>query len=229
MKSIHNAWAVLGLSIVLLAFTTGDSVGQPPKYGPSDSAEWMRETGFQFSLSRREDVSRLVKVRNMAMLEATLALEKLARKEYTRDDDEPHYAAKVLVAIGGGDSRALAALCDNILTLRGIDDEGGSPLRDFKAAQALVHIGGSRVRRAIFDSLRQPLDRRALLIRAHVLAELDPPHIMCEHIKLAIAAQEELHRVMVFRDHDEQYLSNLRQLHDWLKSPEFLEDRKNWP
>lgn len=230
MKPIHKAWAVLGLSIALLAVTAGDSLGQPPvnKYGPEDSAEWMRETGFQFSLSRREDVDRLFKVRRIAMLEATLALEKLGRKEFSQHDDEPHHAANVLFAIGGGDSRALAALCDNILTLKGNDDET-FPLRDYKAAQALVHIGGSRARKAIFESLRQPLDRRGLLIRAHVLAEVDPPQIMCEHIKLALAEQERLHASKVFAEHDDQYRANLRQLHEWLKTPEFLADIKNWP
>jgi hypothetical protein len=52
---------------------------------------------------------------------------------------------------------------------------------------------------------------------------------MCEHIKLAIAELERLHQSKVFRDHDEEYLANLRQLHDWLKDPLFLQDRRNWP
>jgi hypothetical protein len=179
---------VLALSLVVLAMAARDSIGQPPPNatGPADSAQWMREAEFPFSLSRLEDVNRLIKVRYIGTLEATLALEKLARKEYHNDHDEPHRAARVLVFLGGGDSRALAALCDNLLTLKGDTDgyewEGGHPLSDFEAAQALVTIGGRHVRQAIFDSLRKPQGRRDLLIRAHVLAELDPPPIMCEHI-----------------------------------------------
>jgi len=225
---IHGASASICLSLCLLIVAGGDAVGQPPKYGPADSAEWKRETGFEFSLSRREDVARLGKVQNLAVLEATLALEKVVgRREYFRDD-EPVRACNVLVSLGGGDARALAALCNCLLTLKVNDDEA-FPLRDFKAAQALVHIGGSRARRAIFESLCQPLERRALLVRAHVLSEIDPPLILCEHIKLAIAEQERLHKAMVFGEHDDQYLANLRQLHDWLKDPAFLQDSKNWP
>jgi hypothetical protein len=131
--------------------------------------------------------------------------------------------------LGVSHSRPLAALCDNLLTLKKRWDNGEpGPLIDFEAAQALVHIGGPRVRKAIFDSLRKPLDRRALLIRAHVLAELDPPQIMCEHIQLAIADQEYRQKINA-EAIDEQYLANLRQLHDWLKDLEFLKDGKNWP
>ncbi|MCI0361547.1 MAG: hypothetical protein L0211_23940 [Planctomycetaceae bacterium] len=231
MNPAYRACQLLGWSLVLLGIAANDSLGQPPPdtNGPAESAQLMRETGFSFSLSQKEDVGRLARVRYNGVLEATLALEKLARNEYNREDDEPHRAAQLLVFLGASEPRALAALCDNLLTLKGVDDEGGSPLSDFKAAQALVHIGGTRVRQAIFDSLRRPLDRRELLIRAHVLAKLDPPQIMCEHIKMAIAHQEELHRSKVFRDHDDQYLANLRQLHDWLKDAEFLKDRRNWP
>lgn len=85
------------------------------------------------------------------------------------------------------------------------------------------------MREAIFDSLRKLLERWALLIRAHVLGELNPPHIMCEHIKMAMAELERLHQSKVFRDHDEEYLANLRQLHDWLKDAEFLKQHSNWP
>jgi hypothetical protein len=71
--------------------------------------------------------------------------------------------------------------------------------------------------------------RRELLIRAHVLGELDPPQIMFEHIKLAIAEQERLHRAKVYGEHDQEYLANLRQVHDWLKDAEFLSHPSNWP
>lgn len=222
---------ILGLWLVVLATAAGDSLGQPPPdtNGPLESAQLMRETGFSFSLSRPEDIGRLARVRYGGVLEATLALEKLARKEYNREDDEPHRAAQLLIFLRASEPRALAALCDNLLTLKGNGDGEVGPLIDFEAAKALVAIGSTHVRQAIFDSLRKPLDRRALLIRAYVLGELDPPQIMCEHIKLAIADQEELHRSKVFREHDEEYLANLRQLHDWLKEPEFLKDVKNWP
>jgi hypothetical protein len=120
----------------------------------------------------------------------------------------------------------IAALCANIVTLRGNDDEE-FPLRDFKSAQALVHIGGSRARQAIFESLRQPIDRTGLLIRAHTLGEIDPPQIMCEHIKMAIAKEENRQKAKL--SVDEQYLGKLRILQDWLSNPEFLEDRQNWP
>lgn len=227
MKTVYRACGVMGLPVGLLAIVAGEALGQPPN-GPAESAEWMRKADYSFSLSRREDVDRLIMVRNLGALEATLALEKLTRNEYNRDDDEPHRAAQVLAWQGTVDSRALAALCDNILTLKGNDNEV-FPLSGFKAAQALVHIGGSRARNAIFASLHQPLDRRGLLIRAHVLAEVDPPQIMCEHIKLAIAELERLHAAKVVDDNDDEYLANLRQLHDWLSDPEFLQNNKSWP
>jgi hypothetical protein len=221
----------MALSLGVVGIAASNTAGQPtftPTYTVADSAQWMRESGFLFSLASREDVARLIKVRDAAMLEATLALEKLSRKEYSRYDDAPHHAAKVLVAIGGGDARALAALCDNLLTLKAEDDEAGSPLTDFKAAQALVHIGGSRARRAILESLRKPVDRRGLLIRVHVLAQLDPPKIMRQHITMAIEDQEERQRIYAVAV-DERYLGYLRQLRDWLNDPEFLEKPSNWP
>jgi hypothetical protein len=227
MKPLCRVSQVLGLLLVFLAIAAGDSLSQPPT-GPAESAQWMRETGFSFSLSRREDVDRLIKVRYIGTLEATLALEKLARKEYTSEHDEPHEAARVLVYFGASDSRALAALCDNLLTLKGSGDSDVGRLNDFEAAQALVRIGGTRVRQAIFDSLRKPLDRRGLVIRAHVLAKLDPPPIMCEHIKMAIADQEERQRINAVAE-DEPYVARLRQLHDWLNAPQFLADPTNWP
>jgi hypothetical protein len=231
MNPLGDIPRILGLSLVILGIPAGDSLGQPPPdtNGPVESAQFMRETGFWFSLSQPEDINRLARVRYIGVLEATLALEKLARKEYNREDDEPHRAAQLLVLLRASEPRALAALCDNLLTLKGNGDtDGGSPLVDFEAARALVAIGGTRVREAIFDSLRKPLDQRELLIRGHVLARLDPPPIMCEHIKMAIADQEERQRINAIPD-DEQYLAKLRQLHDWLKGPQFLKDRQNWP
>ena len=52
---------------------------------------------------------------------------------------------------------------------------------------------------------------------------------MCEHIKMAMAELERLHQSEVFRDHDEEFLTNLRQLHDWLKDAELLKQHSNWP
>src|SRR5262245_15235441 len=66
------------------------------------SQRWMRDANFTFSLSKHEDVERIRVVRDIAVLEATLALEKLARKEFSSDDEEPIRAAKVLLMHGGG-------------------------------------------------------------------------------------------------------------------------------
>lgn len=228
--NIRDTQSILVLSLVVFITAAGVSLGQPPPdtNGPAESAELMRETGFSFSLSQEVDVGRLARVRYSGVLEATLALEKLTRKEFSSEDDEPYRAARLLVFLHAREPRALAALCDNLLTLKGDHDgfgwEGGHPLSDYRAAQALVAIGGTHVRQAIFASLRKPLDRRAILIRAHVLAELDPPQIMCEHIKLAIADQEERQRIGAIAV-DEQYLASLRQLHDWFKAPKSLPDR----
>jgi hypothetical protein len=70
---------------------------------------------------------------------------------------------------------------------------GGSetaPLDEFFVAQGLVGLGG-RARMAVFQSLRQPLDRKGLLIRAHVLSQMEPSTIMREYIRLALEDQEQ--------------------------------------
>jgi hypothetical protein len=231
MNPPFHVFQIVVVSLAYLSVVVGHSLGQPPPdtNGPAEAAQWKRDAEFPFSLSRQEDVNRLIKVRYIGTLEATLALEKLARKEFNNEDSEPHRAAQLLVFLRAGEPRALAALCDNLLTLKDSITTEPGPLIDFEAARALVTIGGSRVRQAIFDSLRKPLVRRELLIRAHVLGELDPPQIMFEHIKLAIAEQERLHRAKVYGEHDQEYLANLRQVHDWLKDAEFLSHPSNWP
>lgn len=224
---MFGAAQILRALLLFLAITQGALLGQA-EHDATTSARWMREAHFSFSLSRREDVKRFATVRDIAVLEATLVLEKFARQEYSNDDDEPKQAVKVLMMSGGSSSRALTALCTNILTVKsGRGDEVG-PLIDFIAAQALIAIGGRPARTAIFDSLRQRLDGRELLIRAHVLAQMEPRSIMREHIRLALEDQEHRESVAAARI-DENYKSNLRQMDEWLREPEFLANRNNWP
>jgi hypothetical protein len=187
----------------------------------------MREADFSFSLSRPEDVNRLTKVCRLAVLEATLTLEKLSRKEYTREDDEPKRAARVLLIFRGGGPRGLAALCENMLLSFGEGSEQ-APLADYYIAKGLAGMGGTGIRRAVFDSLRKTLEWRDLLIRGHVLAQMEPPTVMREHIRLALQEQEEREASRGVKV-NEAYKSNLRQIDDWLKTPEFLRHPNNWP
>src|SRR5262245_29441495 len=98
MNSLCRIAHVVGWSVVALGIAAGESFGQPPQHPnvPAQAAQFMRDTGFLFSLSRPEDISRIVKMRYIGVLEATLALEKLARKEFHNDHDEPHRAAQLL-------------------------------------------------------------------------------------------------------------------------------------
>jgi hypothetical protein len=200
--------------------------GQPIEYSSEDLAQWKKETRFSFSLTQPDDANRIVKMRNIAVLEAILTLEHLARQELMSHDDEPKRAAKVLLVLGGGGQRGLALLCKHI-TMKG---EGGSeavPLDDFFVAQGLVGIGG-QARKAIFESLREPLDRKGLLIRAHVLQQMEPPSIMREYIRLALEDQEQREGVGGIAV-NEAYKGQLRLIEHWLQSPDYLQAPINWP
>jgi len=216
---------------LLIAFLLGSVLSRSAllgqEYDARDSAEWMREADFSFSLSRPEDVNRLFKVCRIGVLEATLTLEKLSRKEYTRDDDEPIRAAKVLLIFRGGGPRGLAALCSNI-RMKGGGGSEAAPLDDFFVAQGLAGIGGRAVRGAIFDSLRGSQDWKGLMLKTHVLAQMEPPSVMQEHIRLAVEDQERREKsggIPV----DENYKHNLRRMGEWLKDPKFLDNPNNWP
>ena len=187
----------------------------------------MREADFAFSLSRPEDVKRVIMVRDIAVLEAILALEKVSRKELTRHDDEAIQAAKVLLKLGGGGPRGLAALCNNI-TMKGGGGSEIGPLDDFFVAQGLAGLGGRGARGAIFDSLRGPQDWKGLMLKTHILAQMEPGSVMQEHIRLAVEDQERRERTGGIPV-DENYKHNLRRMAGWLNDQKFLEDSNNWP
>lgn len=230
MKANKCAAAVLALSFLHIALAERNTFGQPEHeipYDATDAAQWMREAKFEFSLSQSDDVDRLFKIGRIAVLEATLTLEKLSRKELTKVDDEPKQAARILLMFRGGGPRGLRALCDNI-TLNDRRGDEAVPLSGFIIAQGLAGTGGKAVRGAIFDSLRQSLDQKGLLIRAHVLEQMEPRTIMREYIRLALEDQEQREKIFAVAV-NEIYKSNLRLMDEWLKTPEFLADVKNWP
>lgn len=184
-------------------------------------------SNFPFSLSKYEDVQRLRAVRNLAATEATRVLEKRRRGEFTDEHDEPARAVEVLWMLRCADQKALVALCDNI-TMESITAGEAIPLDGFLAANALIAIGGPRVREAVLDSIHKQLDRKGLLIRAHVLAKLDPASIAREHLRLALEDQEHREKINAIAV-NETYKSNLRLMDEWLNDPQFLADIKNWP
>jgi hypothetical protein len=230
MKPTKSAYVVLSLLILHFAIADPESFGQGEHdavYNAADSAQWMREANFAFSLSQSDDVDRLSKICRIAVLEATLALEKLSRNELTKDDDEPLRPARVLLMFKGGGRRGLTALCNHITLNDGRGDEA-VPLSGFIIAQGLAGIGGTAVRSALLDSLHKTLDRKGLLIRAHVLAQMEPRSIMHEHLRLALEDQVQRERIFAVAV-NETYKSNLCLMNEWLQDPEFLEDIKNWP
>jgi hypothetical protein len=219
----------VSIAFVLSTFTAAiepTCLGQPIEYDAADLERWKEEEEFQFSFSRPDDIKRLTKLRNIGVLEAILTLEKLSRNEFTKYDDEPQLAAKGLLSLGGGGARGLKLLCQHI-TMKGGGGSEAVPLDDFFVAQGLVGVGG-RARVAIFESLRQPLDRKGLLIRAHVLEQMEPRTIMREYIRLALEDQEEREKIFAVGV-NETYKNNLRLIDEWLKDPEFLAHPKNWP
>jgi hypothetical protein len=181
----------------------------------------------EFSLTRYDDLRRLLELRERIVAEATLALERRSKGQVNSEADEPRRAAKALTLLRSTDERALAALCEN-LTMSSIATLDVDPIMSLPAARALIAIGGKPAREAVFESLRKQIDRRELLIRAHVLSRMDPPHIMVLHIQQAIAEQQELQKNLADKG-GEHYLANLRQIDSWLKEPNFLDNPKNWP
>jgi hypothetical protein len=181
---------------------------------------------FQFDLSNYEDVKRIHAIRNQLVTQATRILEGLKRGEYAPDDDVPRHAVEALRLLRTGDKRALAALCDNI-TLSSMVAGDPAPLDGLLAAEALVQIGDP-ARTAVFDSMRQALDRQNLLVRAHVLAGMDSPAIMRQHLNAAIEEQERREKtggVPV----NENFKGQLRLIESWLLDPAFLRAKANWP
>jgi hypothetical protein len=182
---------------------------------------------LQLDLSKYEDVQRFRAIRDQLVIHATRILERRKHGEFNADDDEPAHAVEVLRLLRTGDKRALAALCDNI-ELRSIVAGEPAPLDGFLAAEALVQIGDSRARAAVFDSMRQVLVRKNMLVCAHVLAEMESPAIMRQHIKAAIEEQERREKsggVPV----NENYKGQLRSIDSWLQDPSFLRAKQNWP
>ena len=76
--------------------------------------------------------------------------------------------------------------------------------------------------------MRRTVDRRGLLARAHVLAQIDSPHIACMHLRDVISQQEQ-DQANAAMAVNETYLANLRLLHTWLSDPAFLRDPRNEP
>jgi hypothetical protein len=189
--------------------------------------ELKRKADFSFSLSRPDEVQRLFNIYDIAVLEATLILEKQSRQEYPELHRDPIQAARVLLMFRGGNSRGLAALCDNIdLPFGGLSE--AVALDNLYIAQALARIGSPAVRGALLDSLRKPLDRKGLLIRAHVFNQMEPITVMREHLRLALEDQEQREKILAVNV-DENYKKNLRLIDTWLSTPGFLRNSDNWP
>jgi hypothetical protein len=179
-----------------------------------------------FSVSNADDIKHLEAVRRAAAVECVRVLQLRARGELREETGQAERAANVLALLGSPFPSGLAALCQN-LTLRSTKIDTVDALGGLPAANALVAIGGRRTAQALFESMSGDVDRHGLLIRAHILARIEPTEVAVKRIGLAI---EELQRKMGIKESDRaRHLKNLRQVESWLKEPEILSDVKNWP
>ena len=131
-------------------------------------------------------------------------------------------AARLLGVIRSEDSTAIKVLSENLDLYEPGAAEPTQPLDGFVAAQALVQIGGVRAFAGMFGATKGPLDRKQLLIRAHILKQIDEPKIVDWRLERAISeAPTAIDQA--------KYPANLAEIRKLLSSADFAKDRNNWP
>jgi hypothetical protein len=170
------------------------------------------------------DVDRLRRLRNQLVASATATLNARAESPSSENFGEALKAVEVLRILRPSDSKSLRALCRNI-KLHSMAAEP-TPLGGYRAAQALVEIGGAPAAQAIFSSLQAKVDQEGLLLRAFVLWRIDSRDIAIARVRLEISAEKEK-----ALDEDalrDSYVKNLQALLELLNDP-MLGAEKNWP
>lgn len=131
-------------------------------------------------------------------------------------------AARLLGAIRSEDFTALKVLSQNLDLYEAIAGEPAQPLDGFVAAQAVVQIGGLRAFAGVLWSLKRPLNRKDLLIRAHILSQFDEPKIMNWRLEHPVSTANTDTDPATCR-------ANFEEVRKLVSSPDLVKDRSNWP
>ena len=148
--------------------------------------------------------------------------------------DRPRYDLKVERAIGllgkldVDRPECVNSICGNLaLYAEGVSfsEDSNDPLLLRPAARALVKIGGREVAEGVIRHMKQKLDRRELLICAHILNQNDYHRVTFERLRIA----KEQARLEEPQEVREVFFDNLAQVQQWIEDPGFESDAKFRP
>lgn len=180
-----------------------------------------------FSLATEDDASYLRQLQEAASVACVRILDAHARGKI--DDDATASALRavdVLVTLRTKDRQSLQAICKN-LAISNNTAQRILPLESYDVAYAVISLGGCPTIEAVLESLDKPLDKRSLLLRAHVLQRIDEREIILIHVRMAIRDAER--KGSAATPATDTHLKNLKQVETWLKNPDVLNAVENWP
>jgi hypothetical protein len=217
-------WSVIVVGCLCNVIRVGAAQDESIKRDVDDN-----EASRALSNKHQQQVLQLIRDRSLATRECTKVLATRAAKMVKVRSEEDYHAAIAAGLLGelrSHQSSAIDALCAN-LTLNTVvvvsGDDG--PLLQFRAAKALVAIGGREAAEGVIRHMKLKLDRRELLICAHILNQIDYHAITFERLRIA----KEQARLEEPQEVREVFFHNLAQVQQWIEDPAFEHDEKFRP
>lgn len=191
-------------------------VNDPPD--PSDPL-------LTFSVKDYRDVDLVRRARDKAIRQCKQILKARAKQQSANPpnvlDGYSATAVSLLGELRAKDSECIDALCDDLTSKGGVIAVSGDafvPLRDFPAAKALVQIGGREATEGILRRMKNKLERRELLICAHVLSQIDDRAVILERMRVSLTTRRRGEDPLKI---SKNFLSNLDKVREWLEDPSF--------
>jgi hypothetical protein len=120
------------------------------------------------------------------------------------------------------DSESVHALCEHLTyeeQVIMVSDDILSPLLLYPAARSLVQIGGREAAEGILRHMKKKLDRKELLICAHVLNQIDDETVTLERMRVAVTKR--LRGEDPLAEDRKVFFDNLSKVKQWLENPSF--------
>lgn len=184
-----------------------------------------------FSIRNPKDFDLARRSREKAIRESIGILERRLRT--APGESEKDYAGSAILMLGdlrAGESNAVYVLCNHLTYPAGvvmISDNEWDPLLLYPAAQALVKIGGREAAEGILRRMKQKLDRKELLICAHVLNQIDDEEVTLERMRVAVTKR--LRGEDPLAEDRKVFFDDLSKVKQWLEDPTFETDKQFRP